>query len=83
MGEATDSQGEEEQTVNAPLIPEDQEPFRIKKVAECLGISDKTVRRRIDEGKIPSVKMGGLRVIWRCDFEAYWRQLKGMGGQNV
>lgn len=74
---------EGEEAVNAPIIPEDEVPFRIKDVAERMGVSDKTVRRRIDEGKLPSVKMGGLRVILRRDFEVYWQQLKGVGGQNV
>jgi excisionase family DNA binding protein len=69
--------------MNAVLIPDDEQPLRIKTVAAWLGVSEKTVRRLIDHGKILSVKMGGLRVILRRDFKAYLQQLKGMGGQNV
>jgi excisionase family DNA binding protein len=54
--------------------------LRIKTVAEWLGVSEKTVRRLIDHGKIVSVKIGGLRMILRRDFKAYLQQLKGIGG---
>lgn len=69
--------------MNALLMPEDEQPLRIKTVAEWLGVSEKTVRRWIDQGKIASVKMGGLRVILRGAVKAYLQRLKGMGGQNV
>jgi excisionase family DNA binding protein len=39
--------------------------MRIKDVAEFLGTSDKTVRRLIDEGKLKSQKLRGLRLIWK------------------
>lgn len=67
--------------MNAALLPEDDQPLRISVVAQWLGISDKTVRRRIDGGEIKSIKMGGLRVVLRRDFKAYWQKLNG--GQNV
>jgi excisionase family DNA binding protein len=66
--------------MNSPLLPEDDQPLRIKTVAEWLGVSEKTVRRLIDHGKIVSVKIGGLRMILRRDFKAYLQQLKGIGG---
>lgn len=69
--------------MNAALIPEDDQPLRIKEIAEWLGISDKTVRRRIDGGAIKSVKMGGLRVVIRRDFKAYWQKLNQEGGEHV
>ena len=67
--------------MNTPLLPDDEQPMRIKEVAQWLGVDDKTVRRRIDGGAIKSVKMGGLRVIKRIDFKAYWKKLNG--GENV
>jgi len=69
--------------MNATLLPEEDQPLRIKVVAGWLGISDKTVRRRIDSGEIRSVKMGGLRVVLRSDFKVYWETLKQKGGQHV
>lgn len=39
--------------------------MRIKDVAEFLGTSDKTVRRLIDERKLKSQKLRGLRLIWK------------------
>jgi len=69
--------------MNAAFLPEDDQPLRIKLIAEWLGISHKTVRRRIDSGAIKSVKMGGLRVVLRRDFKAYWQTLNQNGAQNV
>lgn len=69
--------------MNAAQLPEDDQPLRIKVVAEWLGVGDKTVRRRIDSGEIKSVKMGGLRVVLRRDFKAYWQKLSQTGGVNV
>lgn len=59
------------------LLPADDQPLRIKDVADWLQVSEKTVRRRIDAGEIRSVKMGGLRVILRRDLRAYWDKIKG------
>jgi excisionase family DNA binding protein len=69
--------------MNAPIIPDDEEPLRIKAVAKALGISDKTVRRWIDHGKLVSVKMGGLRVIRRRDFDEFWKKLNPTEAKNV
>ena len=69
--------------MNAPLIPEDEQPLRIKTVAEWLGVSEKTVRRTIDDGKIVSVKMGGLRVVRRRDFKTYWKKLNVPKDKNL
>lgn len=69
--------------MNANLLPADDQPLRIKSIAAWLGISDKTVRRRIDSLEIKSVKMGGLRVVLRRDFKAYLQNLNQSGSQNV
>lgn len=65
------------------LLPEDDQPLRIKSIAEWLNVSDKTVRRLINHGKLKSVKMGGLRMVLRRDFRAYLQQLSQSGGVNV
>lgn len=59
------------------LLPADDQPLRIKAVADWLQVSEKTVRRRVDAGEIRSVKMGGLRVILRRDLRVYWDKIKG------
>jgi excisionase family DNA binding protein len=68
---------------NPALLPNDDQPLRIKTVAAWLGVADKTVRRRIDSGEIRSVKMGGLRVILRRDLKAYWQKINPTGGSDV
>jgi excisionase family DNA binding protein len=68
---------------NPALLPEDEQPLRIKEVAASLRISDKTVRRRIDSGEIESVKMGGLRVVPQRCFRAYWDKVNRTGGHHV
>jgi excisionase family DNA binding protein len=64
-------------------LPDDDQPLRIKVLAEWLGVSDKTVRRRIDNGEIVSKKMGGLRVVRRRDFKAYWQRISQEGVERV
>ena len=68
---------------NPAMLPNDDQPLRIKTVAVWLGVADKTVRRRIDSGEIRSVKMGGLRVILRRDLKAYWQKINPTGGSDV
>ncbi len=69
--------------MNALTLPEDDQPLRIKTIATWLGVSDKTVRRRIESEEIKSVKMGGLRVVSRRDFKAYLQKLNPSGGVHV
>ncbi len=64
----------------AAFLPEDDQPLRIRTVAEWLGVSEKTVRRRLDTLEIRSIKMGGLRVVLRGDFRAYWQKINAAGG---
>ena len=69
--------------MNAAQLPEDDQPLRIKIVAEWLGVGEKTVRRRIDSGEMKSIKMGGLRVVLRRELKAYWDKLNQEGGGDV
>jgi excisionase family DNA binding protein len=69
--------------VNAALLPDDDQPLRIKTVAEWLGVSERTVRRLIDRGELRSVKMGGLRVVLRRDLRDYMQKLNQAGANYV
>jgi excisionase family DNA binding protein len=44
-------------------MPDGECLLRIKEVAAYLRMSDKTVRRMIDAGQLPSQKIRGLRLI--------------------
>lgn len=71
-------------TMSAPLLLEDDEPIRISAIAECLHVSEKWVRRKINCGEMKSTKMGGFRVVLRRDFKEFWRKMCGDSeGQNV
>lgn len=57
--------------MNTPsLLPNGDTLLRIKEAAACLRSSDKTVRRLIVEGKLPSIKIRGLRLIRASDLSA-------------
>ena len=47
------------------------ELLRIEEVAQRLRASEKTVRRRIAEGRIPSFKEGGRIFVLESALEAY------------
>ncbi|WP_164976020.1 helix-turn-helix domain-containing protein [Oleiharenicola lentus] len=54
--------------MNAPApLPNGDTLLRIKEAAACLRSCDKTVRRLITEGKLPSIKIRGLRLIRASD----------------
>lgn len=57
--------------MNAPTpLPNGDSLLRIKEAAACLRLSDKTVRRLITDGKLPSIKIRGLRLIRASDLNA-------------
>jgi len=43
----------------------------LPEVAEGLRVSVKTVRRLIDEGKLQSIKVRGVRRIWQSELNKY------------
>ena len=45
--------------------------MKIPEVAQLLGLSEKTVRRRVKAGEIPSVFIGGVYRISRADLDEY------------
>ena len=56
--------------MNPDTIADGDRLLRIKDVADFMGTSDKTVRRLIDEGKLKSQKIRGLRLIWKSQLLA-------------
>jgi len=57
-------------------IPEGEGLLTLREVADVLRTSVKTVRRRIDQGKLISVKEGGGRRVWRSELRRYLSALK-------
>jgi excisionase family DNA binding protein len=56
--------------MNSPSeMPDGEQLFRIKEVAGFLRSSDKTVRRMIDAGQLPSQKIRGLRLVRWSDLQ--------------
>jgi excisionase family DNA binding protein len=61
----------------APDITTADRLLRIKEVAAFLRSSEKTVRRLIDEGKLRSLKLRGLRLVRASDLNALVRAATG------
>jgi molybdopterin-binding protein len=53
--------------------------FRIREAAELLGVSDDTVRRWADAGKIPTSTDGGRRTIDGADLARFAQELAASG----
>jgi excisionase family DNA binding protein len=54
-------------------MPNGERMMRIGEVAQLLRMSDKTVRRMIDAGQLPSLKLRGLRLIRWSDLQLLLR----------
>ena len=54
---------------SSTVMPDGQRLLRINEVADYLRMSDKTVRRMIDAGQLPSRKIRGLRLILWSDLQ--------------
>lgn len=48
----------------------------LPEVAGLMTVSIKTVRRLIDEGKIPSIKVRGVRRVWLGKLQKYLASLE-------
>jgi excisionase family DNA binding protein len=55
--------------------------LKIPEVAQLLGLSEKTVRRRVRAGEIPSVFIGGVYRIGRADLDEYLEYAKVRPGK--
>ena len=52
--------------------------LRARGVARLVGVSERTVKRWIAEGTLPSVKIGGARLVAKSDLERLLSQ--GLAG---
>ncbi len=43
--------------------------LRAKQIASALGLSERTVRRWISDGTLPSRRLGGARLVARADLD--------------
>jgi excisionase family DNA binding protein len=43
--------------------------LKARAVAELLGVSERTIRRWIAEGTLPSTRIGGSRLVAKADLE--------------
>ncbi len=43
--------------------------LRVREIAADLGMSERTIRRWISDGTLPSSKLGGARLVARADLE--------------
>ncbi len=43
--------------------------LRVHQIAAALGLSERTIRRWISDGTLPSRKLGGARLVARADLE--------------
>ncbi len=43
--------------------------LRARQIAELLGFTERTIRRWIADGELPSVKLGGARLVARATLE--------------
>jgi excisionase family DNA binding protein len=57
-----------------------REYLRARGIAELLGESERTVRRRIKDGTFPSIKVGGARLVSK---DVLLRVLRGNENINV
>ena len=51
--------------------------LNVTQVAAMMGVSDRTIWRRIREGALPAVRLGGRVLVKREDLEAFVDRLEG------
>lgn len=56
--------------MNSPKLPDGDRVHRIATVAEMLTLSVKSVRRMIDRGDLPAIKLGGTLLIRESSVQA-------------
>ena len=62
---------------NDPVLPDEVLPLRLKTVAQLTEVSEKTVRRWIQRGLLPSHKLGGTRVVRKRDLRSFLDEQAG------
>jgi excisionase family DNA binding protein len=63
-------------------IERDEELLKLDEVAEKLGVAKRTVYHYIDSGRLPSVKPGKERRVFRRDVDALRRELGDVGHEK-
>jgi len=43
--------------------------YRVREIADLFGVTIRTVRRWIADGTLPSIRIGGARLVARADLE--------------
>ncbi len=43
--------------------------LRVREIVDLLGTSERTIRRWLTDGTLPSVKIGGTRLVARADLD--------------
>jgi excisionase family DNA binding protein len=64
------------------MMQKDQEFYTVYEVAEMLRVSDRTIRKHIDQGLLKALKVGTVYRIMREDLEDYFERIKTKGVQN-
>jgi len=66
-------------------MPDERRPvaehLKIPEVAQLLGLSEKTIRRRVKSGEMPSVLVGGTYLISKTDLAEYLRHARVRPGK--
>ncbi|MEV0533641.1 excisionase family DNA-binding protein [Kitasatospora sp. NPDC050463] len=55
------------------------EPLKVRQIAHALGVSDDTVYREIQDGRLPSYRVGRGRGLIRVQRSAFRTYLKALG----
>ena len=50
--------------------------YKVKELAEMLGISEATIRKLLHKGDIPFYKVGGVTLIDKGDFADYLKRIR-------
>lgn len=53
--------------------------LRVREIADLVGVSERTIRRWLADGTLPSVKLSGTRLVARADLD---RRLDGVPTAN-
>jgi excisionase family DNA binding protein len=61
----------------ATTLPNGDQLLRLREVAAVMKLSEKTVRRLIDAGKLLSIKISGFRMVKASELQRFVDQAQG------